>query len=153
MSQEKMTTVELVKYHFEQLGFHNENSEDLEMVAQLHERWLNGDESELTKEQYVLSQDKDVQEVLKRCRLHNSIGRRLTKTDLKVILEQIAKGEITRRDYVGKDATPVDLTPTFTERLNSIKMLMGDVDSENGQKIFFVNDITSKYEEVFKDQS
>lgn len=144
----KMTTLELVTYHFRELGFENENPKDLEMVAELHERWLNKDKTELTTEQYILSQDADVQEVLKRCRLTDNPKRRLTKVDLQVLLEQIAKGEITRRDYVGKDAVPVDVTPNFTERLNSIKMLMGEADNEGAEKIFFVNDIASKYQEL-----
>ena len=144
----KMTTLELVTYHFRELGFENENPKDLQMVAELHERWLNKDKTELTTEQYILSQDADVQEVLKRCRLTDNPKRRLTKVDLQVLLEQIAKGEITRRDYVGKDAVPVDVTPNFTERLNSIKMLMGEADNEGAEKIFFVNDIASKYQEL-----
>ena len=144
----KMTTLELVTYHFRELGFENENPQDLQMVAELHERWLNKDKTELTTEQYILSQDADVQEVLKRCRLTDNPKRRLTKVDLQVLLEQIAKGEITRRDYVGKDAVPVDVTPNFTERLNSIKMLMGEADNEGAEKIFFVNDIASKYQEL-----
>ena len=143
-----MTTLELVTYHFRELGFENENPKDLQMVAELHERWLNKDKTELTTEQYILSQDADVQEVLKRCRLTDNPKRRLTKVDLQVLLEQIAKGEITRRDYVGKDAVPVDVTPNFTERLNSIKMLMGEADNEGAEKIFFVNDIASKYQEL-----
>ncbi len=149
---EKMTTLELVTYHFRQLGFENENPEDLQMVADLHERWLNKDQRELTEREYVISQDPDVQEVLRRCRLTDSPKRRLTKTDLQVLLEQIAKGEITRRDYVGKDAEPVQLTPNFAERINAIKMLMGEAENEGTEKIFFIDDIESKYNELNLDQ-
>lgn len=144
----KMTTLELVTYHFKELGFENENPEDLQMVADLHERWLNKDKRELTEREYVISQDPDVKEVLRRCRLTDSPKRRLTKTDLQVLLEQIAKGEVTRRDYVGKDALPVELTPNFTERINAVKMLMGEADNEGAEKIFFVDDIESKYKEL-----
>lgn len=145
----EMTTLELVKYHFEGLGFSNENPKDLELVAQLHERWLKKDKTELTREQYILSQDPDVQEVLRKCRLTDNSKRRMTKTDLKIILEQIARGEITRTDYVGKDAIPVSVTPDFPERLNSIKILMGEVDTDNDEKIFFVDDIPEKYKQLY----
>ena len=147
----KMTTLELVTYHFKQLGFENENPKDLEMVAQLHERWLKKDKTELTRELYVLSQDPDVQEVLKRCRETDHPKRRLTKEDLQVILEQIAKGDITRRDYVGKDAIPVDVTPNFTERLNSVKLLMGEAENDGNEKIFFIDDIADKYAQLNND--
>ena len=50
----KMTTLELVTYHFKELGFENENPEDLQMVADLHERWLNKDKRELTEREYVI---------------------------------------------------------------------------------------------------
>lgn len=144
----KMTTLELVTYHFNQLGFYDENPEDLKNVALLHEKWLNKDNSELSKDLYVLSQDPDVQEVLRRCRLTDNPKRRLTKTDLQVLLEEIARGEVTRKDYVGKDAIPVNLTPNFNERINAMKMLMGEAENEGEEKIFFVNDIESKYNEL-----
>lgn len=150
-NSEKMTTLELVKYHFEQLGFNNENPKDLEMVAELHERWLRKDDSELSQPLYVLSQDPDVIEVLKRCREYDNPKRRLTKIDLKLLLEQMATGEVTRKDYVGKDADLVYLTPTFTERINAIKMLMGEAENEGEEKIFFVDDIASKYAELNND--
>lgn len=143
-----MTTLEKVKYYFEELGFTNENPHDLELVAELHERWLRKDDSELPKDLWVLSQDPDVIEVLKRCRNTNEPQRRLTKTDLKILLEKIAKGEVERKDYVGKDAELVYLTPNFNERLNAIKMLMAEAEGDGQERIYFVDDIEAKYMEM-----
>lgn len=147
-----MTTLEKVKYYFEELGFTDENPNDLELVAELHERWLNKDDSELPKELWVLSQDPDVQEVLKRCRDTNEPQRRLSKLDLKILLERIAKGEVERKDYVGKDADMVWLTPNFNERLNAIKMLMAEADNEGQERIYFVDDIEAKYNEMMSEK-
>lgn len=145
-----MTTLEKVKYYFEELGFTNENPHDLELVAELHERWLKKDDSELPKDLWVLSQDPDVIEVLKRCRNTNEPQRRLTKTDLKILLEKIAKGEVERKDYVGKDADLVYLTPNFSERLNAIKMLMLEAEGDGQERIYFVDDIEAKYMEMME---
>ena len=145
-----MTTLEKVKYYFEELGFTNENPHDLELVAELHERWLRKDDSELPKDLWVLSQDPDVIEVLKRCRDTNEPQRRMTKTDLKVLLERIAKGEVERKDYVGKDADQVWLTPNFNERLTAIKILMLEADNDGQERVYFVDDIESKYLEMME---
>jgi len=145
-----MSTLEKVKYYFEELGFTNENPHDLELVAELHERWLRKDDSELPKDLWVLSQDPDVIEVLKRCRDTNEPQRRMTKTDLKVLLERIAKGEVERKDYVGKDADLVYLTPNFNERLNAIKMLMAEAENDGQERIYFVDDIEAKYMEMME---
>lgn len=145
-----MSTLEKVKYYFEELGFTNENPRDLELVAELHERWLNKDNSELPKDLWVLSQDPDVIEVLSRCRETNEPQRRMTKVDLQILLEKIAKGEVERKDYVGKDADQVWLTPNFSERLNAIKMLMAEAENEGSERIYFVDDIESKYWEMME---
>ena len=143
-----MTTLEKVKYYFEELGFTNENPHDLELVAELHERWLRKDNSELSKELFVLSQDPDVIAVLKRCRDTNEPQRRMTKVDLQILLEKIARGEVERKDYVGKDADLVYLTPNFSERLNAIKMLMVEAENEGDERIYFIDDIEAKYVEM-----
>lgn len=145
-----MTTLEKVKYYFEELGFTNENPHDLELVAELHERWLRKDDSELPRDLWVLSQDPDVIEVLKRCRDINEPQRRLTKTDLRILLERIAKGEVERKDYVGKDADLVYLTPNFNERLNAIKMLMAEADNDGQERVYFIDDIEAKYLEMME---
>lgn len=145
-----MTTLEKVKYYFEELGFTNENPHDLELVAELHERWLRKDNSELSKELFVLSQDPDVIEVLKRCRDTNEPQRRMTKVDLQILLEKIARGEVERKDYVGKDADLVYLTPNFSERLNAIKMLMVEAENEGDERIYFIDDIEAKYVEMME---
>lgn len=142
---EQMSSYELVKYYFEQNGFTNENEEDLKMVAELHERWLKKDHSELSKPLFILSQDPDVQEVLRLCRQSDSPKRRMTKADLQVLLEKMARGEVERKDYVGKDAECVWLTPNFNERLTAIKMLMGDADNEGSERVYFIDDIEAKY--------
>lgn len=140
-----LTHRDLVEKTFVELGFTDENPEDLDAVTELLDIFLeNKDDREIiyTPEQYILLNDPDVQQVIKRCQQYYEPKRHLTKGDLRQILEDIARGKATRQDYDFKNGCPVDIEPTFSERITAIKMLQEDADDENKTAtVQFINNI------------
>ena len=136
---------DLVEKMFAELGFTDENPDDLDAVTELLDIFMdNTDDREVvyTPEQYVLLNDPDVQNVLKRCQQYYEPKRHLTKGDLRQILEDIAKGKLTRQDWDFKNGCPVDIEPTFSERITAIKMLQEGADDENKvATVQFINNI------------
>ena len=63
-----MTPRELVEKTFIELGFANENPDDLDAVAELLEIWRTNKKVEYTPEQYALLNDPDVIDVLNKCK-------------------------------------------------------------------------------------
>ncbi len=146
--QEPLTPLELVTKTFAELGFTNENPEDLQAVTELLEMWRDKDfddqspDFEYTQEQYILLNDPDVLNVLNKCKQYYEPKRHLSKGDLRTILENIALGKLTRQDYDFKNGAPVTIEPSFTERIQAIKMLQDDADDENKQAtVQFINNI------------
>lgn len=122
------------------------------MVTELLQIWreqdLSTDSSDkeivYSAEQYVLLNDPDVQEVLKRCRDYYAPKKHLSKQDLQSILEDIARGTLKRQDYDFKNGVPVTMEPTFQERLQAIKLLQEGADDDNkAGTIQFINNIVS----------
>ena len=111
--------------------------------------WLEqGDNSDkeiaYSPEQYVLLNDPDVQAVLQKCRDYYQPKKHLSKQDLQAILEDIARGTIVRQDYDYKNGVPVQLEPTFQERLQAIKLLQENATDENAAgTIQFINNIVN----------
>lgn len=140
-----LTHRDLVEKTFVELGFTDENPEDLDAVTELLDIFLeNKDDREIiyTPEQYILLNDPDVQQVIKRCQQYYEPKRHLTKGDLRQILEDIARGKATRQDYDFKNGCPVDIEPTFSERITAIKMLQEGADDENKTAtVQFINNI------------
>lgn len=143
-----LTPRELVEHTFIDLGFPNENPSDLDMVTELLEIWKNRDFSdddpdfEYSPEQYVLLNDPDVVAVLNKCREYYEPKRHLSKGDLRTLLEGIAKGTVTRKDYDFKNGEEVTIEPTFSERIQAIKMLQEGADNDNSAKtVQFINNI------------
>ena len=63
-------------------------------------------------------------------------------SDLRTILEQIAQGKLTRQDWDFKNGEPVTIEPSFTERIQAIKMLQeGADDNDNKATIQFINNL------------
>lgn len=142
-----LTHRELVEKTFIELGFTDENPDDLDAVTELLDIFMeNKDDRDIiySPEQYILLNDPDVQNVLKRCQAYYEPKRHLTKGDLRQILEDIARGKATRQDYDFKNGCPVDIEPTFSERITAIKMLQEDADDENKTAtVQFINNIIS----------
>lgn len=122
------------------------------MVTELLQIWreqdLSTDSSDkeivYSAEQYVLLNDPDVQEVLKRCRDYYAPKKHLSKQDLQSILEDIARGTLKRQDYDFKNGVPVTMEPTFQERLQAIKLLQEGADDDNkAGTIQFINNIVN----------
>ena len=119
------------------------------MVTELLDIWIEqGEDSdkeiEYSPEQYVLLNDPDVQTVLTRCREYYQPKKHLSKQDLQNILEDIARGSLTRQDYDYKNGVPVTLEPTFQERLQAIKLLQENATDENtAGTIQFINNIVN----------
>lgn len=138
---------DLVEKTFAELGFTDENPEDLDAVTELLDIFLdNPDDREIayTPEQYILLNDPDVQQVIKQCQQYYEPKRHLTKGDLRSILEDIARGKLTRQDYDFKNGCPVDIEPTFSERITAIKMLQEGADDENKiATVQFINNIVN----------
>ena len=136
---------DLVEKMFVELGFTDENPDDLDAVTELLDIFLdNTDDREIvyTPEQYILLNDPDVQNVIRRCQQYYEPKRHLTKGDLRTILEDIARGKLTRQDYDFKNGCPVDIEPTFSERITAIKMLQEGADDENKTAtVQFINNI------------
>jgi hypothetical protein len=145
---EDLSPRELVENAFIDLGFCNENPDDLDAVTDLLNIWRddNIDDStyEYSSEQYILLNDPDVIKVLNRCKEYYEPKRHLSKGDLRSILEDIAKGKITRRDYDFKNGEEVEIEPTFAERISAIKMLQENADNDNSAAtVQFINNIIS----------
>lgn len=147
-SQTPLTPRQLVEKTFVDLGFPNENPDDITLVTELLTIWKNRDftdddpDFEYTPEQYVLLNDPDVVAVLNQCREYYEPKRHLSKGDLRSILEGIAKGTVTRKDYDFKNGEEVTIEPTFSERIQAIKMLQEGADNDNSAKtVQFINNI------------
>ena len=140
---ESLTPRELVENTFKELGFNNENPDDLDAVTDLLEIWRSKEpEPEYTPEQYILLNDPDVVQVLNRCKQYYEPKRHLSKGDLRKVLEDIATGRLTRQDYDFKNGESVTIEPTFTERIQAIKMLQEGADDDNKQAtVQFINNI------------
>ena len=143
----ELTTLELVSRTFVEMGFTDENPNDLEIVANILEMWKKSDfddttDFEYSSEQYALLNDPDVMNVLNKCRQYYEPKRHLTKGDLRTLLEQIAMGKLTRQDWDFKNGEPVTIEPTFTDRIQAIKMLQENADDgDNKATIQFVNNL------------
>ncbi len=149
-----MTPRELVEKTFIELGFTDENPEDLDAVAELLEIWRTNKKVEYTPEQYALLNDSDVIDVLNKCKTYYEPKKTLSKADLREILEDIATGRLTRHDYDFKNGCPVEIEPSFGERITAIKILSDDADDNKKDTIQFINDIgDTEYEEVVEDGS
>lgn len=140
---------ELVEKTFVDFGFPNENPDDLDAITELLEIWRNPNiddtdpDFEYTQEQYILLNDPDVVRVLNACKEYYEPKRRLSKTQMITILEQIASGKLTRQDYDFKNGEPITMEPTFAERLTAIKMLREEANDNSSQQatVQFVNNI------------
>ena len=142
------TPRQLVEEEFINLGFTNENPADLDMVAELLDIWLNPDIDDASysysPEQYILLNDPDVITVLNHCKDYYEPKKHLSKGDLRSILEQIALGKLSRTDYDFKNHEYVSIEPSFTERIQAIKMLEENADSDNSAStVQFINNIIS----------
>ena len=142
---ESLSPRELVENTFKELGFNNENPDDLDAVTELLKIWKSKEpEPEYTPEQYILLNDPDVVQVLNRCKQYYEPKRHLSKGDLRKLLEDIASGNLTRQDYDFKNGISVTIEPTFTERIQAIKMLQEVADDDNKQAtVQFINNIIS----------
>lgn len=145
---EVQNSLDLVKQTFIEMGFTDENPDDLKIVADILDMWKKSDfddttDFEYTQDQYVLLNDPDVMNVLNKCRQYYEPKRHLTKGDLRTILEQIAQGKLTRQDWDFKNGEAVTIEPSFTERIQAIKMLQeGADDNDNKATIQFINNLT-----------
>lgn len=149
-----MTPRELVEKTFIELGFANENPDDLDAVTELLEIWRTNKKVEYTPEQYALLNDQDIIDVLNKCKRYYEPKKTLSKADLREILEDIATGRLTRQDYDFKAGCPVTVEPSFGDRITAIKMLSDDASDNVKDTIQFINDIgDTNYEEVVEDGS
>ena len=140
-------SLDLVKQTFIEMGFTDENPDDLKIVADILDMWKKSDfddttDFEYTQDQYVLLNDPDVMNVLNKCRQYYEPKRHLTKGDLRTILEQIAQGKLTRQDWDFKNGEAVTIEPSFTERIQAIKILQENADdNDNKATIQFINNL------------
>ena len=140
-------SLDLVKQTFIEMGFTDENPDDLQIVADILDMWKKSDfddttDFEYTQDQYVLLNDPDVMNVLNKCRQYYEPKRHLTKGDLRTILEQIAQGKLTRQDWDFKNGEAVTIEPSFTERIQAIKILQENADdNDNKATIQFINNL------------
>ena len=141
------TPRQLVEETFINMGFTDENPSDLDMVTELLDIWReNEDDRDISysAEQYILLNDPDVQQVLNKCKAYYEPKKHLSKTELRQILEDIARGKIKRQDYDFKNGEIIYIEPTFTERIQAVKMLTEGADDDTKvQAIQFVNNIMS----------
>lgn len=142
------TPRQLVEEEFINLGFTNENPDDLDLVTELLEIWRdpNIDDASYnyTPEQYILLNDPDVITVLNHCKEYYEPKKHLSKGDLRSILEQIALGKLSRQDYDFKNHEYITIEPSFTERIQAIKMLEENADNDNSAStVQFINNIVS----------
>lgn len=148
-----MTSRELVEEKFKEAGFTNENCQDLDKIAEILDMWLANNKEDVgrdayTDEQWILLNDADVVGVLEKCKDYYSPKKRLSKTDLTKILEDIATGRLTRKDYDFKAGEEVIIEPSFGERITAVRMLMEGADDASRETIQFINDIAdTEYEE------
>lgn len=149
-----MTPRELVEKTFIELGYTDENPDDLDAVAELLEIWRTNKKVEYTSEQYALLNDSVVLDVLNKCKKYYEQKKTLSKADLREILEDIATGRLTRQDYDFKNGCPVTVEPSFGDRITAIKMLSDDATDNVKDTIQFINDIADEdYEGVTEDGS
>ena len=141
---------QLVEKMFIDLGFTDENPSDLDMVNDLLQMWLHrndanspygSDAPEYTAEQWALLNDEDVQIVLNRCKEYYEPKEHMTNTDLRLILEKIASGNITRQGYDYKNGATVYEQPTFGEMLQAIKLLQPQMSGDDKETVQFINNI------------
>ena len=76
-------SLDLVKQTFVEMGFTDENPDDLKIVADILDMWKKSDfddttDFEYTQDQYVLLNDPDVMNVLNNCRQYYEPKRHLT---------------------------------------------------------------------------
>lgn len=132
----------LVEKMFVSIGFENENPEDLDKVTELYHIWSKeGNNGNYTDDQYILLNDDDVMNVLNKCRDYYEPKKKLSRAELRKILEDIATGSISRKDYDFKNGEEVSIEPSFGERISAIKMLNDDTDDNDDEMIQFINDI------------
>lgn len=132
----------LVEKMFVSIGFENENPEDLDKVTELYHIWSkDGNNGTYTDDQYILLNDDDVMNVLNKCRDYYEPKKKLSRAELRKILEDIATGSISRKDYDFKNGEEVSIEPSFGERISAIKMLNDDTDDNDDEMIQFINDI------------
>lgn len=149
-----MTPRELVEKTFIELGYTEENPDDLDAVTELLEIWRTNKKVEYTPEQYALLNDQVVLDVLNKCKKYYEGKRILTKSDLREILQDIATGTLTRQDYDFKNGCPVTVEPSFGDRITAIKMLSDEASDNVKDTIQFINDIgDTDYEGVAEDGS
>ena len=149
---------ELVEKTFIDLGFTNENPRDLDLVNDLLQRWLHRNDpsvqspyspftpgisspDDYTPEEWALLNDEDVQIVLNRCKEYYEPKEHMTSTDLRLILEKIASGNITRQGYDYKNGATVYEQPTFGEMLQAIKLLQPQMSGDDKETVQFINNI------------
>ena len=138
-----MTNRELVEKFFIELGFENENPDDLDKIAELVDIWKDGRENDVdfTEEQLVLLNDTDVIAVLNRCKEYYEPKKKLTKGELRQILQDIATATIKRKGYDFKMGCPTEEEPSFGERMTAIKMLQSETEDDSRDMIQFIDDI------------
>ena len=137
-----VTPRQLVQSTFEQLGFTNENPDDLDLVTKLLEYWrTNSIPATYSPEEYALLNDPDVQEVLSRCKEYYEPKTHLTHSDLMTILEDIALGKLKRTSYDFKSGEYVTEDPSFTDRIAAIRMLQPDSTQDDKDTVQFINNI------------
>lgn len=137
-----VTPRQLVQSTFEQLGFTNENPDDLDLVTKLLEYWrTNSIPETYSPEEYALLNDPDVQEVLTRCKEYYEPKTHLTHSDLMTILEDIALGKLKRTSYDFKSGEYVTEDPSFTDRIAAIRMLQPDSTQDDKDTVQFINNI------------
>lgn len=148
-SDKVLSPRELVEKTFIENGFPNENPDDLDAITEILKMWIDlgtssSDDIDYTAEQYVLLNDPDVIQVLNQCRQYYEPKRRLSPGELTTILEDIAAGRLTRKDWDFKNGEEVIIEPTFGERLTAIKLLkeQENATAHTQAAIQFVNNIT-----------
>lgn len=148
-TNQDITPRQLVEDTFKELGFTNENPDDLDLVTEILEIWRDPNfndsdpEFQYTQEQYILLNDPDVNDVLNRCLQYYEPKRHLSNNDLKKILEDIACGRLSRRDYDFKEHTYITIEPSFQERLTAIRMLQDNASDNSASTVQFINNIVS----------
>ena len=142
-----MTTRELVEKVFIDKGFTHENPNDLDLIADILQKWLDKQDGPYSDEQYVLLSDSDVIDVLNACKLYYGPKDMLSNVEIKDILKQIATGQLTRRGYDYKNGQATIEEPSFGERLTALRMLKEDTPEDNKEMVQFINDIDVKLQE------
>lgn len=116
--------LQLVTDKFAELGFTDENPEDLKLVAHLVELHLEDSPllknvSDLEPALQTLLNDEDVIKVISLCMKYFEPKKHLSKNDLKTILEEIATGKLKRQGWDYKQSCPVEEEPSFRRTYHS----------------------------------